>query len=133
MRDFNKLLSSIRIASEHTFGRLKGRFPSLKDMGPHDDLDDLYNVIEALMILHNVCIDWGDQPEDIWSFDPKDPPRDGEEMPEEVDCDMVSIYENIVEGPQVPRYETDTWLKEQGYRKRWAIFNELFPPIRSVP
>ncbi|KAL1948348.1 hypothetical protein VTO73DRAFT_12423 [Trametes versicolor] len=72
MREFNARISSIRIASEHTFGRLKGRFTSLKCMGPHDDLDDLYKAIEALMILHNICIEWKDKPEYIWSFDPRD-------------------------------------------------------------
>lgn len=132
MRDFNRTLSKVRITSEHTFGRLKGRFPSLKDMGPHDNLEDLYDVIEALMVLHNICIDWGDRPEEIWSFDPKDPPRDGEEMPEEVDGDTATIYENIPEGSSIPHYETDAWLKEEGYRKRWAIFTELFPPVRAI-
>lgn len=133
MREFNQRLSSVRIASEHTFGRLKGRFPSLKDMGSHENLEDLYDVIEALMILHNICIDWGDRPEDIWSFDPRDPPRDGEEMPEEQDGDLVSIYENVAGGAGVPLYETEAWLKEEGYRKRWAIFTELFPPVPAIP
>ncbi|EJF61974.1 hypothetical protein DICSQDRAFT_59386, partial [Dichomitus squalens LYAD-421 SS1] len=127
MRAFNRLLSSVRIVSEHTFGRLKGRFPSLKDLGPHVDLEDLYDVLEALIILHNICIDWDDRPENIWSFDPDDPPRSNEEMPPDVDGDMYNICANITGGSRVPLYETDAWLKEEGYRKRWAILNELFP------
>jgi len=41
-------------------------------MGPHDDIQEMYKVIKALLILHNFCIDFGDKPEDIWDFDPKD-------------------------------------------------------------
>lgn len=54
MRQFNKQLSSIRIASEHAFGHLKGCFPSLKEMGSHKDIEEMYKSIEAMMTLHNI-------------------------------------------------------------------------------
>lgn len=120
MRDFNACLSSMRVISEHAFGRLKGRSPSLKDMGHHNNVHDLYKAIEALMILHNICIDWKDEPEYI------DPPRPDEEMPEEIDAnENINIV--VAGGTDIPSHKTNKWLKEEGYRKRQAILDDLFP------
>lgn len=58
---FNQALSSVHIASEHAFGILKHRFLSLKKMGTHNDVQSVYKVIEALMILHNICMIWKDE------------------------------------------------------------------------
>lgn len=125
MRQFNKRLSSIRIASEHAFGRLKGRFPSLKEMGSHKNIEDMYKAIEAMMILHNICIDWGDHPEDIWDFDASDNWADDEEI-EEVDADVPGCQD--IEGDvEVPVHETDGWLLLAGREKRLELLNELFP------
>lgn len=123
MREFNRRLSSVRIASEHAYGKLKGRFPSLKEMGPHRDMDETYNAIEALLILHNISIEWSDNPERIWDFDPTDPGveddgderEDGDFCREELDGEAV-----------VPAHESDAWLKVQGRRKRQLLFDELF-------
>ena len=118
----------MRIVSEHAFGRLKGCFPSLKDMGHHDNIQDLYKANEALLILHNICIDWGDAPEHIWKFNPDDPPRDDEEMPEEIDGDDAEPINCVVVGQTaIPSHETEQWLKEEGYRKRLAVLDELSP------
>lgn len=114
----------MRVISEHAFGRLKGRFPSLKDMGHHNNVHDLYKAIEALMILHNIC--WKDEPEYIWKYDPTDPPRPDEEMPQEIDADE-NINVVVAGGTDIPSHETDEWLKEEGYRKRQAILDDLFP------
>ena len=123
MRAFNKRLSSIRIASEHAFGLLKGRFPSLKEMGKHENIQDMYKAIEAMMVLHNICIDWSDRPEDIWDYDPTDVwPDDGEEgMDVDIGCEVIGG------DAQVPGHETDAWLKEMGRQKRMNMLNELFP------
>jgi hypothetical protein len=59
MRAFNKRLSGVRIGVEHAFGMLKGRFRSLKEMGPHADIQEMYKAIEVLLILHNMCIEYG--------------------------------------------------------------------------
>ncbi len=130
MRDFNACLSSIRIVSEHAFGRLKGRFPSLKDFGPHESILELYMAIEALLILHNLCIDWNDNPEYIWRYNPADPPRDDEELPQDIDPDdsnVANINVVIEGGTPIPTHETDEWLKEEGYRMRRAALDRMFP------
>lgn len=126
MRQFNKRLSSIRIASEHAFGHLKGRFPSLKEMGSHKDIEEMYKAIEAMMTLHNICIDWGDHPEDIWDFDASDSwPDDEDEDNEDLDADVGC--QDIEGDIEVPIHETDAWLRIAGREKRVELLNELFP------
>jgi len=107
MRQFNKRLSSIRIVSEHAFRMLKGHFLSLKEMGKHKNIQDMYKAIEVMMILHNICIDWDDQPEQIWGYDPLDHWGDNEE--DLVDDNVGS--EDIDGDVQVPAYEMERWLK----------------------
>lgn len=68
-RLFNKRLSSARITVEHAFGLLKGRFPALQDLGDVTDVREVYRYINALMVLHNMCIDHGDKPEHIPGLD----------------------------------------------------------------
>ena len=72
MKAFNKCLSGIQIGVEHAFGMLKGYFGSLKEMWSHADIQEMYKAIEVLLVLHNMCIEYGDKPEDIWGYDPKD-------------------------------------------------------------
>jgi hypothetical protein len=95
MKDFNNLLSHIRIASEHAFGLLKGHFLSLMEMGEHKDIQVMYKAIEAMLILHNIFIDWDDHPERIWNFTLDSvelwPGWDGDEdVDEDVDNHVVS-------------------------------------------
>ena len=111
MRTFNRQVSNIWITSEHAFGVLKARFPSLKEMGPHRNIQDMYKAIEALMIIHNICIDWGDKPEDTWDIEGADDRSDDEE-----DDGMES---SIINGEaDVPAHKTERWLLEQGREKR---------------
>jgi hypothetical protein len=51
---------------------LKGHFPALKDMGVGQDMHTIYKVVEALLVIHNLCIDLNDHPEDILAYDPTD-------------------------------------------------------------
>jgi hypothetical protein len=124
MRAFNKHLSGIRIGVEHAFGMLKGRFGSLKEMGAHADIQEMYKAIEALLILHNMCIEYGDKPEDIWGYDPKGDFDDEEGEYLENGDGMI-----LDDGEGIPARETDAWLKRQGQAKRMIIFNDLFPPM----
>lgn len=92
---------------EHAFGLLKGRFLSLKEMGTHHDIQETYKVIEALMVIHNMCIDHGDRPEQIHDFDPHD---DFLGMGPD-DLAEVEIFGTHVDGvTQNYTHQTDDWL-----------------------
>jgi hypothetical protein len=137
MREFNFHLSSVRIASEHAYGLLKGRFLSLKGMGEHKDIQSIYKAIEAMLVLHNICIDWNDHPETIWQFDPmdiwsgwdgvEDEIEDEDETEGEDDGGIEVGIEVIAGDANIPERETPQYLKEEGRRKRQIIFEELFP------
>ena len=64
---WNRQLSSVRIFVEPAFGHLKGRFPYLHMM-PGWDLTEMYHIIEALMIVHNILEEQGDDPTTIAGF-----------------------------------------------------------------
>lgn len=66
-QDWNRKLSSLRIFVEHAFGRLKGHFPLLRGMTGFDLLD-IFWMVEAAMILHNVLEEFGDDPTTIKGF-----------------------------------------------------------------
>ncbi|KDQ09814.1 hypothetical protein BOTBODRAFT_82826, partial [Botryobasidium botryosum FD-172 SS1] len=56
---WNFQLSHLRIAIEHAFGRLKGRFCALRMLAVYD-LDTTYKCMEALFIVHNILTQLGD-------------------------------------------------------------------------
>lgn len=60
-------LSRIRIAVEHAFGRLKGRFPILRNFPGQDHLT-IYRTIQACMILHNILTELHDDPTEIEDY-----------------------------------------------------------------
>jgi hypothetical protein len=66
-RKWNRQLSSLRIFVEHAFGRLKGRFPLLRCMTGFN-IRDMFHIIEASMILHNLLEELGDDPTTIKGF-----------------------------------------------------------------
>ncbi|KAF7362660.1 DDE Tnp4 domain-containing protein [Mycena venus] len=121
MRAFNHRLSSVRIVIEHAFGLLKGRFPSLRGMGAHNSVQDMYRVIEALIILHNIAIDFKDKPDERWCMD-----ENPDDQEDENDADDHPLVQDVLGPAQVPAYETAEWLKERGRMKRLAILNLLF-------
>jgi hypothetical protein len=92
-------------------------------MGPHADIQEMYKAIEALLILHNICIEYGDKLEDIWGYDPKDDFNEEEFEEPQQDADVMIIDDT----DSIPARETDGWLKRQGRAKQMIIFNELFP------
>ena len=129
-RAFNKRLSHVRIWVEHAFGMLKGRFPGLKELGGTQDMNGLYNAVEALMVVHNLCIGLNDHPEDIWDYDPTDNTmelgeRDGEQ--EDGDSGIQKYGQPILQRVQLPGRETDAWLKAHGITKRLELLNRLCP------
>lgn len=88
-------------------------------MGPHEDINCIYRVIEALMILHNLCIFHGDRPESIWQIILQD-----EDLFRAGDRYETTVIEGL---PNNPEGETDTSLREAGYHMRMEILNEVFP------
>lgn len=125
-RKFNQRLSAIRVRVEHAFGILKGRFMSLKCFPTPDShsLKDVYRDVQAMMVLHNLCIDFHDHPQNIPFFDIHD-----EDFSLD-DVDLPVPNEPALPQPEhadVPPWETEQWLREAGYAKRLAIMNSLFP------
>ncbi|THU87949.1 hypothetical protein K435DRAFT_680749, partial [Dendrothele bispora CBS 962.96] len=113
MKAFNFKLSSICIHVEHASGALKGRFASLRCIGAHLDIREVYAVIEALIILHNMCLYYRDEPEQIMSAILLDSAllRDDNE-----NNGFDSVH---IEGEAfLPAHETEDWLREAGFLVR---------------
>lgn len=94
-KQWNRHLSSLRIFVEHAFGRLKGRFPYLRFI-PGKDLNEIYNMIEALLIIHNILEARNDDPNTIEGFngaeaDDVDEIR-GDAPPDLIDPDEDALY-----------------------------------------
>lgn len=119
MKQFNYVLSSQRITVEHAFGQLKGQFQSLQFLGAHRDIKEMYEVIETLIILHNMCIFHQDRPQDIIDMIIGSPDL----IRDEEGFDGVQINGD----PNLPAYETEAWLQREGYKMRLDILNRVFP------
>ena len=95
-------------------------------MGHHSKIQDMYKAIEVMMIIHNICIEWGDKPEDLWDIDGADGWSDNSEV-EEDDGDN-EVENGIIGGePHILLHETENWLLEQGRQKQLILLNELIP------
>jgi len=107
---------------------LKGRFPGLKELGGTQDMQELYNAVEATMVLHNICIGLDNHPEDIFDYDPSDD-TGPETLKEEDDGDLAAEIHGqaILQRVQLPGQETDAWLRVQGVHKRLRFLDELCP------
>lgn len=121
---FNQKLSSIRIYIEHVFGLLKSRFQSLRQLGRHEDIKQAYRVIQALMVIHNLCIDFGDQP-----MDGGDDTQGNVTQEEDITQEDILGYGGVEmdEAVQLPEGETAELLREEGQAKRNAVLDDLFP------
>lgn len=126
-RQFNRRISSIQIYVEHAFGILKGRFPALEDLGTTENIQDVYQTVQALFVLHNVCIDLQDWPEEaplFPAFEPEpDDDKDGDLLGDLGEYGGPAVDAQV----EVPGWETDEWLKEEGLRRHEVILDDLFP------
>ena len=59
-RDFNKILSLMRMVIKQAFGCLKGMWRILLKEIYCTDIERIIKIIHACCILHNFCIDMGD-------------------------------------------------------------------------
>jgi hypothetical protein len=73
------------------------------------------------MVLHNMAIDFGDQPNDKWRIDESPDNQD-----DESNGDDGPIFQDVVGAAQAPAYKTDDYLKEQRRMKQLALLNKLF-------
>jgi hypothetical protein len=58
-------------------------------MGPHNAVQDIYRVIEALIILHNIAIDFNDKPDERWRID-----EDPDDQEDENDGDSDPLFQD---------------------------------------
>ncbi|KAJ7776059.1 hypothetical protein DFH07DRAFT_732102, partial [Mycena maculata] len=122
MKDFNFILSSEHIRVEHAFGCFKLRFQSARMMGGHKDVQDVWRAVDALLILHNMCLH-GDHTKYLEQYrEDLGNDRTGEERPEPDPNDFF-----VFQPPSVPAIETGAWLKEQGLQLREQLLNLVCP------
>ncbi|KAI0026836.1 hypothetical protein K488DRAFT_64257, partial [Vararia minispora EC-137] len=130
MTRFNVIVSGVRSCVEQAFGILKGRFPSLKCLGTPVDINDTYRAFEALVAIHNYCINVEDHYKKIPEFDRRDPVVEEaiREIREAVESgEYGQDWDNIEK--IVPGFiETPDTLREAGYQMRQTILDALVPP-----
>src|SRR5882724_5619380 len=103
------------------------KVPGLKELGGTHDMSALYNAVEALMVVHNLCISLDDHPEDIWDYDPSDDTMVEEEEEEDGDSGIQNYGNVILQRVQLPGRETEAWLKAHGIAKRLELLTKLCP------
>ena len=128
MREFNKIVSSVRVRVEQAFDMLKGRFPSLKLFSTPADIQDAYRTFEALASIHNFCFDNEDHPESIPGYSRRD--HTVEQAIREIrEAIQRGEYAALNAQADLPdEVETPERLKRLGMEMRRAIFNEIVPP-----
>ncbi|CEL64025.1 hypothetical protein RSOLAG1IB_11009 [Rhizoctonia solani AG-1 IB] len=93
-------------------------------MGTSADIQDTYRAIEALMVIHNICIDLGDAPPSRNQKESDIPDSDSDDDPpfEPNDVCPGHLSANQVSQLQVGgwdgRNETAEWLRVEGRRVR---------------
>ena len=121
-KKWNSKHSRVRIGSEHYFGGLKGCFPALKLM-PGRDMKQLYWLVEALIILHNILLELNDSPNDIDDF-----------SSEEIEAEVEDMLDVPVPGPRhhnerqqlCQEAETDEMRRQKGTVLRDHIVSYMF-------
>ena len=99
-------------------------------MPPEQNIQDTYRLVQALIAIHNLCIDLGDCPEQIPLFDPGNMDRHDDDIEDGAldDVDAQGFGGMVPDGEvQLPAHETDEWLREAGRRRRLLIMDDLFP------
>lgn len=81
-------------------------------------------MIQALMVIHNICIDCGDKLEEFVEAG-----LDGE-VADDLDIDVTAyggVTIDAADEGQAPAYKMDEWHKEEGNIKRDQFLDLLFP------
>ena len=77
-------------------------------------MNALYNAVEALMVVYDLCISLDDNPEDIWDYDPSDDAMVEVEEDEDGDSGIQNYSNVILQRVQLPGRDTEAWLKAHG-------------------
>jgi len=105
------------VLHQNMHGLLKGCFLSLKGMGEHKDIQTICQAIEAMLVLHDICIDWNDHPDTIWEYNSTDiwESWDGvEDRVDDEDEETEVGIDDIEGGANIPKHETPQYLKDEG-------------------
>ena len=113
-KKFNKRLSQLRIAVEHAFGRLKGRFPALRSM-PGRRLGEVYRAVEALMVIHNILERQSDDQQRIPHFNGREDP------------DRDEVRGRAAE--QMQLWANDDDMHRAGLYRRKQLLDKIIPPV----
>ncbi|KAJ7194554.1 hypothetical protein GGX14DRAFT_377911, partial [Mycena pura] len=125
MKDFNYMLSKQHISVEHAFGCLKLCFRSLQMMGAHANVDDVWRAIDALLIMHNMCLWYGDHPQSFEEYSDKLGDDRIREVQDEDHDTILSL--SSMGAANIPRHETATWLKQQGIQFQKELLDIVCP------
>lgn len=106
---WNYDLAHLRVRIEHSYGRLKGRFPLLRCM-TGENLEVMWRTIEACLIMHNILSELGDDPATIEGFNGLE---DEIEDENEVDENMQN---NLNVGERVRQSTVNRMAEEELYR-----------------
>jgi hypothetical protein len=99
---------------EHAFGMLKMRFPGVRLMGTSLDIQNNHQAVEALLTVHNLCIDYNDDdaPDEYTIEDDDELPAILHSFPGCIDR-RQPLHEGGWDG-----FEGETWLQREGNRVR---------------
>ena len=120
---FNVRHAQARIAVEHAFGRLKGRFPVLKNIPGHD-LDRIWRLICALLVLHNIVQKIGDRDADMVDWE-----DDGDLVRMDIEASTAAqrvVGERLGLGRR-SEAETADVMRALGKEFREALLDEMWP------
>jgi hypothetical protein len=79
------------------------------------------------MVMHNLCIDLEDHPEDIPDFVFDNYPVFPDDDPDE-DPDLSNHGAPVINDPiDIPVWESDDWLQKEGQKKQEQILNDIYP------
>ena len=99
---------------------------------PDKDVQEMYRVVESLMVVHNLCIDLDDHPMD-WTETIGNDEAVGEDGGPGIYADVAS-YGGVTgdEAVEIPIHETAAALRAAGYAMRQELLDRLCPIDRFV-
>lgn len=111
---------------------LKRRFPAVDYMGASHDIQTRHWVLEALVALHNLCIDYGDKALEQIGDDSLDD-SDDKELPAILDAfpGHLDYREELPEGGWGGGHESEYWLKREGDHQHERLREESHWHARS--